>query len=90
MNKAIIIGNLGKANGTLTMKGYGERKGKFVYDIYVLDKSNKIKESYQEFYLYEPQRDIPDLKIHCEGLIEFIESNKEKITDKKIFNQHEN
>lgn len=61
----------------------------FVYDVYVLDKSNKIKESYQEFYLYEPQRDIPDLKAHCEGLIEFIEANKEKITDKKIFNEHE-
>ena len=71
----------------LSQEGVNIRE--FVYDVYVLDKSNKIKESYQEFYLYEPQRDIPDLKAHCEGLIEFIEANKEKITDKKIFNEHE-
>ena len=47
--------------------------------MYVLDKSNKIKESYQEFYLYEPQREIfPTFKAHCEGLIEFIEGKQRK------------
>lgn len=61
----------------------------FVYDVYVMNKFNSITESHQEFYSFVPERDIPSLIFHCEGLIEFIEANRHLITDKKIFNEHE-
>lgn len=62
----------------------------FVYDVYVMNKGNSITESHQEFYSFVHERDIPSLRNHCEGLIEFIELNRQLITDKKIFNEHEN
>jgi len=58
----------------------------FYYDIYVLGKDNELKEEHQEFYHFVPERDIPALITHCEGLIEFIETNRHLITDNKIFN----
>lgn len=61
----------------------------FAYNIYVMDKNNIIKERHEEIYCYVPERDIPKIREHCERLIEFIETNKALITDKKIFNQHE-
>lgn len=61
----------------------------FFYDIYVLDKTNQIREKHNEFYSFVPERDIPALTSHCEGLIEFIEANRHLITDKKIFNEHQ-
>lgn len=61
----------------------------FTYDVYVMNNSNSITESHQEFYSFVPERDIPSLISHCEGLIEFIELNRQLITDKKIFNEHE-
>ena len=61
----------------------------FTYDVYVMNKSNSITESHQEFYSFVPERDIPSLINHCEGMIEFIETNRHLITDKKIFNEHE-
>lgn len=50
-------------------------------------KSGFFYDTYTEHYTYVPDRDIPLLKEHVEGLIEFIEEHKNLITDKKIFNQ---
>lgn len=44
-----------------------------------------FKETYTETYVFEPERDIPILTNHCELFIEFLEDNKELITDTKIF-----
>ena len=41
--------------------------------------------TFTESYSFVADRDIPLLTNHCEKLIEFIEMNKELITDKKIF-----
>ncbi|HRS68433.1 MAG TPA: HNH endonuclease [Paludibacteraceae bacterium] len=51
----------------------------FIYD--VTDYSN----NYEESYMYNPDKDIPRLVEVCEKLIDFIELQKENITDKKIF-----
>lgn len=67
----------------------GINLSEFRYDIYVLDKNNQIREEHKEIYLYSPERDIPALVEHCEGLIELIENNRHLITDKKIFNEHQ-
>lgn len=57
----------------------------FEYNIVVV---NKDKYSiYKEYYNYLPERDILRLKNHVEHFIEFIESNRANITDKKIFNE---
>lgn len=45
-----------------------------------------FKECFTETYVFEPDRDIPRLIEHCELFIDFLEMNKELITDKKIFN----
>lgn len=58
----------------------------FIYDIYVLNDSNKVTGFYQEHYTYVPERDIPDLTSICEGFIDFLHRHKDLITDKKIFN----
>lgn len=42
-------------------------------------------ETYNECYLFRPERDIPKLTNHVEEFIRFLEENKDKITDKKIF-----
>lgn len=58
----------------------------FIYNV-VLWNYNKIDFSaVEEFYSYVPDRDNRSLVLHIESLIEFIELNREKITDKKIFN----
>lgn len=59
----------------------------FFYDVYVMDKNNNITDKHREVYIYNPQRDIPSLVEHCEGLIEFLQANRHLITDKKIFNE---
>lgn len=41
--------------------------------------------TYTEVYVYEPDRDIQELRIFCERFIEFLYMNSELITDKKIF-----
>ena len=46
-----------------------------------------FKQIYIEPYSFVPERDIPLLVEHCERLIEFLESNRELITDKKIFGE---
>lgn len=42
--------------------------------------------THTEHYAYNPERDVPKLIGHTEGLIEFIERHMDWITDKKIFN----
>ncbi|KAA6342901.1 hypothetical protein EZS27_009361 [termite gut metagenome] len=41
-------------------------------------------DTYTELYVFKPERDIPRLTEHVENFIEFIEENKELITDQKI------
>jgi len=45
-----------------------------------------FKDTFIESYTYQPERDEPKLILHCEAFIEFLELNKNLITDKKIFN----
>jgi len=44
-----------------------------------------FKNTWTEWYLFKQEIDKPRLVEHCELLIEFLEQNKELITDKKIF-----
>lgn len=61
----------------------------FEYNVVLFkDKSNSF-ETFTEYYAYVPERDNKLLTEHVESLIEFLESNRGKITDLKIFNQHE-
>lgn len=61
----------------------------FEYNVVEMNDSNKVTGEFVEFYSFVPERDIPLLTTHCERLIDFIELNRDKITDKKIFNQHD-
>ena len=65
----------------------GNRVSDFEYNIAVI-KGDKY-ETFTEHYAYVPERDIPRLTECVEGLIEFIEANRDLITDRKIFNRHE-
>jgi hypothetical protein len=57
----------------------------FHYDIIVWQSGGaKLR---KEIYNFDPERDIPKLTLHCEALIEFLDANRELITDKKIFNE---
>jgi hypothetical protein len=58
----------------------------FEYNVAVIQA--RSYSTFTEHYAYVPERDNKRLVEHCEKLIEFIELNKELITDKKIFNQH--
>lgn len=40
---------------------------------------------YREDYRYRPDRDLPTLTLFCEELIDFLETNRHLITDKKVF-----
>lgn len=42
---------------------------------------------FRENYTYDPERDLPKLTDFVEQFIEFLETNRDKITDLKIFNQ---
>lgn len=44
-----------------------------------------FKSIYSEIYVYNKEKDIKKLQNHCEKFIEFLEQNKELITDTKIF-----
>lgn len=66
----------------------GNDVSRFEYDIVKWGK-DMTYEFYTEVYNYNEAVDKPRLVEHCEGLIEFLESNKDLITDKKIFNKHE-
>jgi hypothetical protein len=41
--------------------------------------------TFTETYVFNPGRDIPILTEHCEHFIQFLEENRNRITDKKIF-----
>ena len=56
----------------------------FEYNIAEIGKT--YYRTYTESYTFAPERDIPLLTQHCEGLINFIQENRDLITDKKIFN----
>ena len=59
---------------------------RFEYDIVVLGKDTSKYDFFTEVYNFNPAEDIARLTAHCEGLIEFLQANKDSITDKKIFN----
>ena len=61
----------------------------FQYDVVKWGKDVTDWQVFTEYYEYVPERDIPRLRNHVEGLIEFVISRLEKITDKKIFNSLE-
>jgi hypothetical protein len=46
-----------------------------------------FKNTWTELYVYDWQKDVPRLQIHCERFIEFVELNRHLITDTRIFNQ---
>lgn len=46
-----------------------------------------FKNTWTELYVYDEEKDVPRLKEICERFIEFIELNRELITDTRIFNQ---
>jgi len=46
--------------------------------------------TYTETYVFDPDRDIPRLREHCEDFIRFLMENRDKITDKKIFGGNNN
>lgn len=48
-----------------------------------------FKDTYSEVYIFDIDNDTRRLINHCEHFIEFLEANKERITDKKIFAQDE-
>lgn len=66
----------------------GNDVSKFEYDIVKWGKDMSY-EFFTEVYNYNESVDLPRLIAHCEGLIEFLQANKDCITDKKIFNRHE-
>lgn len=46
-------------------------------------------DTFVESYTFEPERDVPILTNHVESFIEFLEANRNLITDKKIFAEDE-
>lgn len=60
----------------------------FEYNIATINRTNYGVnwETFTEYYNYNPEIDIPKLTQFVEEFIEFLENNKDKITDKKIFN----
>jgi len=63
----------------------------FEYNILLISSraSGDTYETFTEHYNYVPEVDVPRLTAHVESLIEFIEANKDSISDLKIFNKHE-
>lgn len=57
---------------------------------YNIVKWGKVNETFTEPYNFNLSRDTERLLLHCESFIEFLENNRELITDKKIFNQLQN
>lgn len=61
----------------------------FEYNIAEFNKGGYVNGTYTELYVFEPERDIPLLRSHCEDFISFLNDNKSLITDKKIFGIYE-
>lgn len=57
----------------------------FEYNILEFSKAGYPVDTYTETYVFVPERDIPILTNHCEEFIQFLEANRELITDTKIF-----
>lgn len=57
----------------------------FEYNVAEFNKGGYVTGTYTETYVFNPERDIPILRGHCEEFIRFLEENKELITDVKIF-----
>ena len=57
----------------------------FQYDIVKWEK-DLAWSFFSEYYEFVPERDVPRLRAHVEGLIEFLSANEHLITDLKIFN----
>lgn len=64
----------------------GNDISRFEYDIIKWGKGLNDYDFFTEVYNYNEAEDKPRLIAHCESLIEFLNANKELITDKKIFN----
>lgn len=59
----------------------------FEYTVLVLGKGKLITgKMYNEVYTYRPEASLELLRNHTEHFIEWLEDNRDKITDKKIFN----
>lgn len=59
----------------------------FEYTVLVLGKGKVITgKMYNEVYTYRPEASLELLRNHTEHFIEWLEDNRSKITDKKIFN----
>jgi hypothetical protein len=63
----------------------GNKITEFEYNVAVLGTNNNYS-TFTEFYRFIPGRDEVILTSHVEALIEFIETNRNLITDTKIFN----
>lgn len=63
----------------------GNKITEFEYNVAVLGTNNNYS-TFTEFYRFIPDRDEVILTSHVEALIEFIETNRNLITDTKIFN----
>jgi hypothetical protein len=63
----------------------GNEVNEFEYNVAVFGSNNNYS-TFKEYYRYVPDRDINRLQLITESLIEFIEANRNLITDKKIFN----
>lgn len=61
---------------------------KFEYNVLEFAKNGTLT-TYTEQYTYRADRDIEALRTVCEELIGFIEHHRHLITDRKIFNEHE-
>ena len=57
------------------------------YTVLVLGKGKVITgKMYNEVYTYRPEASLELLRNHTEHFIEWLEDNRSKITDRKIFN----
>lgn len=72
------------------LQSEGNQISDFEYNVLLINerKYDCTYETFTEHYSYIAERDIPLLIKHVEGLIEFIETHKDIITDLKIFNKH--
>lgn len=55
----------------------------FEYNIVVMTKYSY--DIFKECYLFRPERDIPKLTATCEDIVRFLQDNRDKITNRKIF-----
>lgn len=67
------------------LRADGNDISRFEYDVVKWGKDLDY-DFFTEVYNYNEAVDKPRLVAHCEGLIEFLNANRELITDKKIFN----